>query len=117
MLLQLLRGDCGDGKTCPGLHRTDRGTVVIQGWAVTVPEADQHRRPAASGEEAIEVPAGLVAEVLHTCPALRHTGHGTVVIHGWPVTDPQVLRQLRLPAGEHAIEVPAELLAEVLQAC
>jgi hypothetical protein len=33
------------------------------------------------------------------------------------VTDPDALRQLRLPAGEMAIEVQATLLAEVLQAC
>ncbi len=112
MLLQLLRSGCGDGKTCPALHQTDRGTVVIQGWAVT--ESEPRPLP---GEEAIEVPAGLLAEALHTCPALHHTGQGTVLIHGLPVTDPEALRQLRLPMGEQAIEVPAELLAEVLQAC
>ena len=116
MLLQLLRSGCGDGKTCPALHRTDRGTVVIQGWAVTEPEPLRELRPP-PGEEAIEVPTGLLAEVLHTCPALHHTGHGTVLIHGLPVTDSEALRQLRLPTGEQAIEVPAELLAEVLQAC
>ncbi len=116
MLLQLIRSGCGDGKTCPALHRTDRGTVVIQGWVVTEPEPlRQLRRPA--GEEVIEVPTWLLTEVLHTCPVLHHTGQGTVLIHGLPVTDPEALRELRLPAGEQAIEVPAELLAEVLRTC
>jgi len=55
MLLELLRGDCSDGKTCPALHRTDRGTVVVQGWAVTDPQAlRQLRLP--PGEQAVEIP-------------------------------------------------------------
>ena len=62
----LLRGECSDGKTCRALHRTDRGTVVIQGWAVTDPEAlRQLHLPA--GEQAVEIPAELVAEVLRAC--------------------------------------------------
>jgi hypothetical protein len=65
MKLELLRG-CSDGKTCPAVHRTDRGTVVIQGWAVTDPEAlrDLSLPP---GELAVEIPADLVAEVLRAC--------------------------------------------------
>jgi hypothetical protein len=58
MLLEPLRGECSDGKTCPALHRTDRGTVVVQGWAVTDPEAlRQLRLP--PGEQAVEIPAEL----------------------------------------------------------
>ena len=65
MKLQLLRG-CSDGKTCPAVHQTDHGTVVIQGWAVTDAEAlRQLRLPA--GELAVEIPAELVAEVLRAC--------------------------------------------------
>jgi hypothetical protein len=66
MLLEPLRGECSDGKTCPALHRTDRGTVVVQGWAVTDPEALQQLRLPA-GEQAVEIPAELVAEVLRAC--------------------------------------------------
>jgi hypothetical protein len=40
----LLHGECSDGKTCRALHRTDRGTVVIQGRAVTNREALQQFR-------------------------------------------------------------------------
>ena len=66
MLLELLRGDCSDGKTCPAMYRTDRGTVVIQGLAVTDPEAlRQLRLP--GGEQAVEIPAEMVAEVLRAC--------------------------------------------------
>jgi hypothetical protein len=62
----LLRGECSDGKTCPTLHGTDRGTVVVQGWAVTNREAlRQLRLP--PGEQAVEIPAELVTEVLRTC--------------------------------------------------
>ncbi len=65
MRLELLRG-CSDGKTCPAVHRTDRGTVVIQGWAVTDPEA-LRALSLPAGELAVEVPAELLAEVLRAC--------------------------------------------------
>lgn len=116
MLLELIRGECSDGKTCPGLHRTDRGTVIVQGWEVTGTELPgQLDLPA--GGLAVEVPEGLLAEAAGSWPALHRTGHGTLIVPGAAVTDPDALRQLRLPAGEQAIEVPATLLAEVLQAC
>jgi len=65
MRLELLRG-CSDGKTGPAVHRTDRGTVVIQGWAVTDPEA-LRALSLPAGELAVEVPAELLAEVLRAC--------------------------------------------------
>lgn len=115
MLLALIRG-CSDGKTCPALHRTDRDTVVVQGWEVTDTELPgQLDLPA--GGQAVEVPAGLVAEALAGWPALHSTGRGTVLVPGIPVTDQDALQYLRLPAGEQAVEVPASHLAEVLRAC
>jgi hypothetical protein len=62
----LLSGESSDGKTCPARHGTDRGTVVVQGWAVTDPEALQQLR-LPPGEQAVEIPAELVAEVLRAC--------------------------------------------------
>ena len=62
----LLRGECSDGKTCRALHRTDGGTVAIQGRAVTNREALQQLR-LPPGEHAVEMPAEMVAEVLRTC--------------------------------------------------
>lgn len=116
MLVKLIRGECSDGKTCPALHRTDRDTVVIQGWSVTdTTLLGQLGLPA--GMQVVEVPAGLLAEVLDSWPALHKTGKGTVIAPGTAVTDPDALGQLRLPAHEQAVEVPARLLTEVLQAC
>jgi hypothetical protein len=116
MLVELIRGNCGDSKVCPALHRTDRGTVVVQGWAVSDAELLGRLDPPA-GEEVVEVPAGLLAEVIDSWPAPLRTDHGTLIVPGTPVTDPDVLRQLSLPAGERAVEVPARLLTKVLQAC
>jgi hypothetical protein len=116
MLVKLIRGECSDGKTCPALHRTDRDTVVIQGWPVTdATLLGQLDLPV--GMQAVEVPAELLAEALGSWPALHKTGNGTVIAPGTVVTDPDALRQLRLPAHEQAVEVPASLLTEVLQAC
>lgn len=66
MLLEPIRGGCSDGKTCPALYRTDRGTVVIQGWTVTDPEA-LRQLSLPGGEQAVEIPAEMVAEVLGAC--------------------------------------------------
>ncbi len=116
MILRLARGSCDDGKTCPALHRTDRDTVVVQGWAVVDSEVlAQLDLP--TGTEAVEVPARLLEEALDSWRALRQTGRGTVIVPGTAVSDSEALRQLRLPASERAVEVPASLLAEVLQAC
>jgi hypothetical protein len=117
MLVRLIRGgNCADGKTCPALHRTDRGTLVVRGWAVTdmdlLGEVDL---PA--GTQAVEVPDGLLAEVIDSWPSSHRTDHGTLIVPGTTVTDLDALRQLRLPANEEAVEVPASVLAKVLQAC
>lgn len=90
--------------------------MLVQGWAVIDSEAlMQLSLPV--GAEAVEVPAGLLAEVLDSWPDLRQTGRSTVIVPGTAVRDPETLRQLRLPAGERAVEVPADVLTEVLQAC
>ena len=116
MLVKLIRGTCADVKTCPALHRTDRDTVLIQGWAVTDARLPgQLNLPPST--QAVEVPAELLAEVIDSWPALHRTSHGTLIVPGAAVTDPEALRQLSLPANEQAVEVPASLLAEVLQAC
>lgn len=44
-----------------------------------------------------------------TCPTLWQTDARTRIVQGAPVTDPDVLRQLNLPAGEIAVEVPDTL--------
>ena len=116
MIVTRVRGMCDDGKTCPALHRTDRNTVVVQGWAV-VDSGVLAQMGLPPGAEAVEVPSALLAEALDTWSALRQTGRGTVIVPGTAVNDPEALRQLGLPASERAVEVPADLLARVLQAC
>ena len=117
MLVRLVRGgNCADGKTCPALHRTDRGTLVVRGWAVSNTDLlDKFDLPA--GTQAVEVPAELLAEVIESWPASHRTGRGTLIVSGTAVTDLEALRQLSLPVNEQAVEVPASVLAQVLQAC
>jgi hypothetical protein len=50
---------CADGKTCPALARTDRGTCVVVGQVVTDPEA-LSQLGIGPGELAVEVPAALL---------------------------------------------------------
>jgi sulfur carrier protein ThiS len=116
MRLELLRGDCTNNVTCPALYSTDRGTIVIQGWTVTDPDALHQLRLPAEGL-AVEVPVELLFEAIPHWRALHRTRRGTVLVPGVMVTDAEALHQLNLPADEQAVEVQAELLAEVLQAC
>jgi hypothetical protein len=45
------------------------------------------------------------------CPAVYETDHGTVVVQGWKLEDPEALSDLRdLAANETAVEIPKELL-------
>ena len=64
MRLTQLRGDsCPDGRTCPAVHQTNRGTLMIVGRRVSDAEALAQM---AIGEDeiAIEVPASLLPEVI-----------------------------------------------------
>jgi hypothetical protein len=116
MKLELLRtADCTNNVTCPALYSTDRGTIVIQGWAVTDPDALLQLTLPVDGL-AVEVPADLLEAFPHW-PNLHQTGHGTLLVPGVMVTDAEALHQLNLPASEQAVEVAGDLLAEVLQAC
>jgi hypothetical protein len=63
MRLTRLRGeDCPDGRTCPAVHLTESGSLIIVGRAVT--DRDVLSQMAiGDGELAVEVPAGLLPEV------------------------------------------------------
>jgi hypothetical protein len=54
--------DCPSGRTCPAVHATDRGTLVIIGPQVTDPEALAQTN-IDPGEVAIEIPASMLPEV------------------------------------------------------
>jgi len=58
-VVEVLRGDCADGKTCPTLADTDRGTCVVVGKVVTDPEA-LGALGIGADEMAVEVPASLL---------------------------------------------------------
>lgn len=58
--LTLVTSLCGSG-TCPTVYRTDRGTVVVQGYAVA-PAQVGIDLPA--GEQLVEIPADLLAAAL-----------------------------------------------------
>jgi hypothetical protein len=63
MRLTVLRvfRECTDGKTCPALAVTDRGSYVVVGKVVTDPEA-LGALAIGDGEIAVEVPASLLGE-------------------------------------------------------
>ncbi len=63
MKVTRLRGDdCPDGRTCPAVHQTDSGSLMIVGAVVTDSEA-LAQMAIGGGEVAIEVPLSLLPEV------------------------------------------------------
>lgn len=52
-------GSTSDGGNCPSLYRTERGTYIVQGDAVTDPDTLAHARTVLPGEAFVEVPAEL----------------------------------------------------------
>jgi hypothetical protein len=109
MSLTTIRFDCDNGRTCPHVSATGRGTLVVQGYLVpdlyfTVPQGIP------AGHIAVKVPLSLLPELAAQPGALHLAADRTVVIHGPAVTDPGDLDDLTIPQGEAAIEVPASLL-------
>lgn len=111
-----LRGTCDPKPTCPTLYLTDRGTLIVQGWAVTGPAV--MGLPVSRDEAMVEVPVSLLwvppAEVPSESPAFRLTGRDTVIVRGRVVVDPEALARLSPPHGEMVVEVPTSLLPEVI---
>jgi hypothetical protein len=63
MRLTRLRGnDCPDGRTCPAVHLTESGSLIIVGRIVTDIET-LSQMAIGDGELAVEVPAALSPEV------------------------------------------------------
>jgi hypothetical protein len=63
MKLTKLRGPaCADGRTCPAVHQTDTGSLVVIGRVVTDPAA-LAQLAIGPGEIAVEVPGTLIPEV------------------------------------------------------
>ena len=113
-------GSCPDGDTCPTLCRTDAGTLIVQGYPVTEPAVLGQLR-LDEGKTAVEVPEALRQEPHgRSCPdgdafpVLCRTDAGTLIVQGYPVTEPAVLGQLKLGESEIAVEVPRLLDAAEL---
>lgn len=103
-----LRGTCPDTNTCPTIHLSDRGTLVIQGYVI------EPVTPLRSGEAAVEIPASLLPELVaaDVPDGVHLTDRDTVVVAGRAVVDADAFAQLRLPEGEAAVEID---LAAVLE--
>ena len=67
MKLTLLgNNNCPNGRTCPHIYLTDRGTLLVQGYDVTDAEAlEAVELPA--GESVVEIPVELLKEVAARC--------------------------------------------------
>ncbi|GAA3727958.1 hypothetical protein GCM10022205_10870 [Spinactinospora alkalitolerans] len=61
MHLTRLGGECRNG-TCPTIYSTDRGTYVIQGYAVS-DEGALEQLDLPLGEAAVEIPRDLIASI------------------------------------------------------
>ena len=48
-------------------------------------------------------------------PTLYATDHGTYLIQGWKVTDPEILAKLDVPEGETVVEIYARLMAHLAE--
>lgn len=57
MKIELLSSYCGS-ESCPTIYRTDRGTVVVQGYAVEAGQTGVNLPP---GELLVEIPTELLA--------------------------------------------------------
>lgn len=58
--LTLVTSLCGSG-TCPTVYRTDRGTLVVQGYTVAPGNLGLD---VPAGEQLVEIPADLLAAVM-----------------------------------------------------
>lgn len=59
MRLTFLGTDSEDGH-CPTLYKTDRGTIVVQGYKINDPEAMGDVRDLAENETLVEIPRELL---------------------------------------------------------
>ncbi|MGQ0773895.1 MAG: hypothetical protein ACT4NY_05675 [Pseudonocardiales bacterium] len=77
MKMVLLRSMCGEGRKCPNLNATDRGTYLVQGYLVTGLELGGH--VLGPGEAVVEIPSSLLPELAvdqMAHGAVRRTGRG-----------------------------------------
>src|SRR5689334_345019 len=105
MKLVLLLSQCDNGRTCPNINATDRGTLVVQGYVV--PTDDHSPLSVAPHESVVEIPRSLLAAMPADSSELHHTSRHTVLVRGTTVVDGEALAELNLPDGESAVEISA----------
>lgn len=62
MKLTRIAGDCGEGRTCPTVYTTDRGTLVVQGYRLDAEALAEIDLP--ENESAVEIPLTLLKEAV-----------------------------------------------------
>lgn len=90
-------GKSTNGGQSPTLYLTDRNTYIVQGWKVK------------GRNDVLEIPHTLLAFLTPgTCLGvlLQDTGHGTFLLFGKVVTDPEALAEMDIPDHETCFEVP-----------
>ena len=60
--LESLASECGSG-TCPTVYRTDRGTIVVQGYVVS---GDSAGVEVPDGEHLVEIPVDVLLAAAET---------------------------------------------------
>ena len=114
MRLTKIRGtDCADGRTCPAVHRTDYGTLMIIGQAV---DETSSALPCCGqvGLTEIDVPAGLLPELVTRA---RHQANPDMIrLAGHRVTATEALSQMDIGPDEVAIDYCDYGFAAVLNA-
>ncbi len=114
MRLILLRATCDDGRTCPNINATDRGTYLVQGYLVAGLDLGGHM-PGPS-ESVVEIPSSLLPELATDDPThgpVRRTDRGTFLVCGRLVVEAELLHELNIPAGEAAVEISISALLEL----
>lgn len=96
MKVRFIGGESG-GDGSPRLYATesDQPHYAVQGWKTDDPGT-------------VEIPHRLLqfAEPGTCLSGLRHTGHGSFLLSGEPVTDAEALAIMQIPAHETAVLVP-----------
>jgi hypothetical protein len=111
MKITLLRASCNNGRSCPNVNTTDRGTLVVQGYAM--PPAVAVALGLAAAETVVEIPGDLLpTELVGPGVQLHPADHDTVMVVGHRVTDLGVLGELNLPPGEDVVEIAAAPLTQ-----
>ncbi|WP_224404147.1 hypothetical protein [Pseudonocardia sp. ICBG1034] len=94
-----------EGGNCPNTYATDRGTIVVQGDAV-------------SGDtDAVVVPHELLHRHAHATGqpdwpwTISPAGADRVLVRGRQVTDPIVLNTIKAPSHENLVELDQEAIA------